>query len=229
MPKKSRITCGWPSVRAQSAKNQRIGECWSSSCSKDGSVEIIIGMGLDEPLRVLDVTVHEQIHAIVGLACGHKGDFAKLARQVGLEGKLTSTVAGAELRKHLKTIKQDAGCLPTRQPARHERPQEADHPHDQVRLPRERLHMPHDAEVDRRDGRTHQPGDGRPDGSRLNAGGNMTPDQYKDIILSLGLTQAQAAAILGVNERTSRRYALGESPIPVTVEKLLRLLLREQK
>jgi hypothetical protein len=112
LPKKLRVTCGWPSVRSMSAKNQRIGECWSSSASKDGSVEIIIGMGLDDPVRVLDVLVHEDVHGIVGNECGHKGPFATLARKVGLQGKLTATVASPELEKQLKAISAKLGPYP---------------------------------------------------------------------------------------------------------------------
>ena len=112
LPKAHRVTCGWPSVRAMSAKNARIGECWDKSTSSDAHAEVIISMRLDDPLRVLDVLVHEDVHVIVGNACGHKGPFAKLARQVDLQGKLTATVAGPELLKKLKVISKELGAYP---------------------------------------------------------------------------------------------------------------------
>lgn len=112
IPKEHRVTCGFPSVRALSAKNARIGECWDKKTSQDKHAEIIISMRLDDPLRVLDVLVHEDVHAIVGCECGHKGPFAKLARQVGLQGKLTATVASPELIEKLKVISKKLGAYP---------------------------------------------------------------------------------------------------------------------
>lgn len=53
----------------------------------------------------------------------------------------------------------------------------------------------------------------------------MTPDDYRETILQLGLTQAGAAKLLGVDERTSRRWACGERDIPAPAERFLRYLL----
>lgn len=51
----------------------------------------------------------------------------------------------------------------------------------------------------------------------------MTPTQYRAAIKLIGLSQVKAGKFLGVNERTSRRYAQldGEYPVPEwVVEKL---------
>jgi hypothetical protein len=56
----------------------------------------------------------------------------------------------------------------------------------------------------------------------------MNPQQYRDAIKLLGLSQVQAGRFLGVNPRTSQAWALGESPIPVAVSKLLTLMIRWQ-
>jgi transcriptional regulator with XRE-family HTH domain len=53
----------------------------------------------------------------------------------------------------------------------------------------------------------------------------MTPDQYRNAISRLGLTQAQAAAFMGISIRTSHGYANGET-IPRVVELLLKAMLR---
>ena len=45
-------------------------------------------------MRVLDVLAHEKIHDAVGHEFGHKGPFRKVAKEIGLEGKMTATVAG---------------------------------------------------------------------------------------------------------------------------------------
>lgn len=35
----------------------------------------------------------------------------------------------------------------------------------------------------------------------------MTPDEYREALEALGLTQGEGARLLGVDERTSRRWA----------------------
>ena len=59
---------------------------------------------LADPVKVLDVVVHENVHRIVGLKCGHKGAFKRLAESIGLTGKMTSTVAGPELEQKLREM-----------------------------------------------------------------------------------------------------------------------------
>lgn len=53
----------------------------------------------------------------------------------------------------------------------------------------------------------------------------MTPDEYRESIDKLGLTQSGAARMLGVDERTSRRWANGERDIPPPVQRFLRFLI----
>jgi DNA-binding transcriptional regulator YiaG len=53
----------------------------------------------------------------------------------------------------------------------------------------------------------------------------MTPDEYRFAIGHLGLTQAAAAHLLGVDARTSRRWACGERDIPAPAERFLRFLI----
>jgi len=49
--------------------------------------------------------------------------------------------------------------------------------------------------------------------------------QYREAIAALGMSQVAAAAFLGVSPRTSRHWALGESPVPRAVSILLRLMV----
>ncbi len=49
----------------------------------------------------------------------------------------------------------------------------------------------------------------------------MDATDYRDQIGRLGLTQGGAARLLGVDARTSRRWALGEVPVPGAVQRLL--------
>jgi transcriptional regulator with XRE-family HTH domain len=54
----------------------------------------------------------------------------------------------------------------------------------------------------------------------------MNAEHYRDALSRLGLSQTRAAKLMGVNERTSRRWALGEIPVPRLVALLLYLLRR---
>lgn len=54
----------------------------------------------------------------------------------------------------------------------------------------------------------------------------MTPKQYAEAISRLGLSQRAAAKFLGVDERTSRKWIAGDSRIPESAAKLLRLMIK---
>ena len=56
----------------------------------------------DESVFIAEVLLHEMIHTMAP-RCGHKGGFAVIARMMGLEGKLTATVAS----QHLRTVLWD--------------------------------------------------------------------------------------------------------------------------
>lgn len=45
----------------------------------------------------------------------------------------------------------------------------------------------------------------------------MTPDEYRATLTRLGLTQSAAAPFIGVDARTSRRYANAKTAIPGSV------------
>jgi len=53
----------------------------------------------------------------------------------------------------------------------------------------------------------------------------VTPDEYRETIERLGLSQIAAAKLLGVDDRTSRRWACGERDIPPPAERFLRYLI----
>jgi len=109
LPGGIRVTCGWPSKSALSAKRKRVGECWSPDCSKDGHHEIFISPCLADPVEALGVLVHEAVHAAVGVEAGHKGPFRDCAVAIGLEGKMTSTTVGDALKVRLEEIIEEIG------------------------------------------------------------------------------------------------------------------------
>lgn len=53
----------------------------------------------------------------------------------------------------------------------------------------------------------------------------MTPEEYRLVLDKLGLTQIASARLLGVDERTSRRWANGERDIPPPAVRFLRYLV----
>ena len=90
-----RVSVGWP----RRGKKGTIGQCWSDKASEDKHHEIFISPTLDDGAKVLSTLAHEMVHACVGLEAKHGKAFRKVAIAIGLEGKMTSTVA-SEAFKH---------------------------------------------------------------------------------------------------------------------------------
>lgn len=112
VPKRIRVSCGFPSKNPLGNKKRRIGECWADKASKGKFFEIFISPTLDKPFDVLDTLVHEVVHAVVGLECGHKGEFRKVAKAVGLTGKMSQASAGPELKERLYALLNELGDYP---------------------------------------------------------------------------------------------------------------------
>lgn len=107
VPGEIRVSVGFPSK----AVRKRIGECWHASA--DGKHAIFISPLLHDPVRILDVLLHELCHAALPKETGHKGAFKRLALAVGLTGKMTETVATDMLRDWLaNTIAPTLGDFP---------------------------------------------------------------------------------------------------------------------
>jgi hypothetical protein len=62
--------------------------------------------------RVLDVLLHEMIHAVMPEGEGHGRKFAKAAMALGLEGKPTHTTAGEALKAKLVALVKKLGPIP---------------------------------------------------------------------------------------------------------------------
>jgi len=73
---------------------------------------VFINPILDKPIDVLAVLAHELAHVWAGIQCGHRGEFARVARAIDLVGPLTSTSAGAWLSAELADIAQILGPYP---------------------------------------------------------------------------------------------------------------------
>lgn len=105
-----RVSVGWPGGSGR--KNSVIGQCWATAASADKVAQLFISPVLDDAVRVLDVLAHELVHAVDDCQSGHKGRFAKIAKGLGLTGKMTATVAGDDLKAKLEGIVEELGEYP---------------------------------------------------------------------------------------------------------------------
>jgi len=112
LPKKVRVTCGWPSHGGRATKKRVLGECWPANKSGDEHFEIFISPVESDPIEVLGTLVHELVHAAVGLDAGHKAPFRRVATALGLEGKMTATTTGTVLGERLHKIADGLGQYP---------------------------------------------------------------------------------------------------------------------
>lgn len=93
-------------------RSKAIGVCFDKSASKDGTYEILIRLDQEEPLEVAAILAHELVHAAVGIDAGHGPRFGSVARALGLEGKLTATVAGERFKRDVAPILAAVGPFP---------------------------------------------------------------------------------------------------------------------
>jgi hypothetical protein len=108
LPEKLHVSVGFGyGAKRESAKI--LGQCWASRVSEDGVNHIFISPEMNDAARVLDVLIHELVHAADDCASGHKGAFAKAAKALGLTGKMTATVATPELAEMLRELAKALG------------------------------------------------------------------------------------------------------------------------
>ena len=89
-----------------------LGVCINAEASADNTFEIFLNPSLDEWSLVLEVLTHLMVHVADKMESGHRGRFARIARRIGLEGKLTKTHAGERLGSTLKDICELLGKYP---------------------------------------------------------------------------------------------------------------------
>lgn len=109
LPEKIQCSCGFPRGHAKA-----IGQCWDPEVSKDGTTHIFVCPTQADPIKVLDIMLHELCHAHLGVKVGHKAPFKKFVKELGLEGKPTATYAaqGTELYTKLERMAEKLGVYP---------------------------------------------------------------------------------------------------------------------
>lgn len=109
LPTSLAVSCGFVK-----GGDKAIGVCFDEKASEDETIEMFICPTQAEPLRVLDILLHEMIHASVGHEAGHRGPFKKLALEFGLSGKMTATVVepDSDLHRALSLTAERLGEYP---------------------------------------------------------------------------------------------------------------------
>lgn len=102
-----RLSCGFPRGR-----KVIVGQCWSETLSKDGTVEIFISPTIDDPIEATSILIHELVHATVGVSEGHNKVFKRCAVLVGLMGKMTATIPSPELIRNIADMFDRIGRYP---------------------------------------------------------------------------------------------------------------------
>ncbi len=106
IPAKVRISCGFPS-RGALSKSKTLGECWEMRATLDGIHQIFISPLISDKQTVLEILVHELLHACLPDEVGHKKEFKKGCKALGLEGPVKATRAGKELFTYLEGVMVD--------------------------------------------------------------------------------------------------------------------------
>lgn len=106
---KFRVAVGWTS----SGKVSNVGgECWHSSASADSVFEILVAPILDDNMTIAAVLAHELTHAAAGFEHGHKGNFAKVMKMLGMVPPMTSSVPGPAFKAWAQPFLDELGAIP---------------------------------------------------------------------------------------------------------------------
>lgn len=106
-----RVSVGWPKGRPPKG-GKILGQCWKTVTSSDGVSSIFISPLVAEPTRVLDILLHELVHASDDGESKHRGHFKKTAQQLGLVEPWTATTAGEQLAPLLVDLAKALGPYP---------------------------------------------------------------------------------------------------------------------
>jgi hypothetical protein len=104
------VSVGFP--RGVKSRWKALGQCWDGALSRDQRPHLFVSPVLADAPQVLAVLLHEQIHAVVGPEAGHRGEFVKAARAVGLRRPWTKTLMGRALLSRVHALGDDLGPYP---------------------------------------------------------------------------------------------------------------------
>ncbi len=111
LPEKVRVSVGFAGNSRAESKGV-LGVCFARFAADDNINQIYISPEVIDTARVLDILLHELIHAADDNASGHKGAFAEAATRLGLEGRMTATTASIELAAEFMCLADTLGPYP---------------------------------------------------------------------------------------------------------------------
>ncbi len=103
------VSVGFPKVRG---RIKAIGQCFDSKAAGDKKSHIFVCPTQVDPVRILDVVLHEIGHALLGSNEGHGKQFGVYCKSVGLVRPWTQTTASEELKSKLEKIATELGDYP---------------------------------------------------------------------------------------------------------------------
>ena len=106
LPQGIRVSVGHPLT------SRADGQCFPSRDAADRRSQVFISPRIDEPVEVLAVLLHELVHVSDDCRSGHRGQFARTAKALGLVGPMTSTTASPELKASLRKLATILGTYP---------------------------------------------------------------------------------------------------------------------
>ena len=107
---KIKISCGFPPNHRAGSKMKTVGVCFPDTTN--GFNEIFINPCVSKSGDALSIVAHEGVHARLNCEHGHGKPFRDIAIAIGLEGKMTSTHAGENLKAIIKEITKKIGEYP---------------------------------------------------------------------------------------------------------------------
>lgn len=100
LPSTVKVACGFP-VGSRGGK-KIMGQCISPKASAAGHTEMFISPTISDPETALGVLLHEAGHAACGVEAGHGPKFKAFCAALGLTGKATEAMPGAETARWLR-------------------------------------------------------------------------------------------------------------------------------
>ena len=109
-----RVSVGWPGGRGP--KKNVIGQCFAARTTADKVAQIFVTPAIDDAYTTVETLTHEIIHAVAvdedGVSAGHRGEFIRIAKEIGFTAPWKSTPASEELREKLQAIADKLGVYP---------------------------------------------------------------------------------------------------------------------
>ncbi len=88
LPTKIHVSVGWAGgISGRIAR----GQCWARSGSSDRKNHLFIAPTVEDTQEVLTVLTHELVHAYDDCQNGHRKEFTRVAKDVGLIGPVFTT------------------------------------------------------------------------------------------------------------------------------------------